>query len=116
MVLEAFNDADRATLRELLARDIYKNFDAVLKSRDDEDVFPHTTLVAVTDAQVSDAELDGKTARITVTFISDQIQQTKNRDGEVVDDTPSEMETVEDEWVFERTLSSSNPSWVITQT
>ena len=116
MVIEAFNDADRATLRELLARDMYKNFENVLKQRDDEDTYPHTTLVAVTEASVVAAELDGKTARITVQFVSDQIQQMKDRDGNTTNDSASDIETVEDEWVFERSLASSNPSWLITQT
>ena len=114
MVIEAFNIADRDTLRELLARDIYKNFDAVLKERETENVYPHTTLVAITEATITDATLSGKTGTITMQFVSDQIQQVKDRDGMAQGD--AEMESVEDEWVFERNMSASNPSWTITQT
>lgn len=116
MVIDAFNSADRYTLRDLLANDIYKNFDAVLKQRDDENSYPHTTLVAINDAIITAARLDGKKATITVKFFSEQIQVVKNREGEALQEGASELETVEDEWVFERSLSSSNPAWTITQT
>lgn len=116
MVVQAFNDADRPTLRELLARDIYKNFDAVLNQRDDENAYPHTTLVAVSEATITHAALSGKTASIHVKFVSEQVQLVKDRDGNVTDGNAGDIETVEDVWVFERNLSASNPAWVITQT
>jgi predicted lipid-binding transport protein (Tim44 family) len=119
MVIEAFNDADKPTLKNLLARDIYNNFDAVLQSRARDATYPHTTLVAINEATVTDAALDGKTAHIHVTFTSEQIQQIKARDGSDAanaDHAASQIETVEDAWVFTRNLASSDPSWAITQT
>lgn len=116
MVIEAFNDADRKTLRELLSKEIYKNFDAVLKEREASDTHPHTTLVAILSAEPTKASLRGNVATIEMKFVSEQIQVTKNAAKEVIDGNSSQVENVEDIWTFERNLASGNPAWVITQT
>ena len=116
MVITAFNDADRATLRELLAPATFKNFDEVLAQRTKENLHPHTTLVAITAAEISEVVLSGSTATVSVAFTTEQIQVVKNTAGEVVEGSASQVEIVEDLWKFERDLTASGPEWFVVQT
>jgi predicted lipid-binding transport protein (Tim44 family) len=117
MVIEAFNEGDRDTLNNLLADDIFNSFDTVLKAQQAEGKRAQTTLVAMNKAAIIAAQLQGDVATITVAFESEQIQVIRHIDGNhVVEGDASLVETVDDEWVFSRKLSSNNPAWEIIQT
>jgi predicted lipid-binding transport protein (Tim44 family) len=56
------------------------------------------------------AELAGSLARITVRFVSDQINYTRSAAGAVTHGTEAVTE-ITDIWTFERDLASSDPTW-----
>ncbi|MBN66463.1 MAG: hypothetical protein CMM94_02715 [Rickettsiales bacterium] len=116
MVITAFSKHDRATLKMLLAEDVYKEFESELEKQEKNNKRHETTLVAVNESEVSEAQLKKSTAIITVRFVSEQIQVVRDESGKVVEGDPSDIIEVEDEWVFERDLRSRNPNWTITDT
>ena len=63
MVLEAFWQGDRETLRELCDDDVYASFDAAITARDEAGETLDNRLVRIEDAKIDAAELVGKTAR-----------------------------------------------------
>lgn len=112
MVIEAYNQADRATLKMLLEGELYRDFDQELKKEEAQASRGRTTLVSILSARPVGAELKRSQAVITVRFVSEQIYvEPKTGDEE---GGASPIEKVEDEWVFERDLSSRNPNWTIT--
>lgn len=116
MVLEGFAKDDRDVLKSLLSKEIYSDFVAELKKRKTQDEYVETTLVSVLEAEVKEIELKDRKAMITVTFVSEQIQAERTKDGETVKDSTSSIEQVEDTWTFKRDLRSSNPNWTIITT
>ncbi len=116
MVLEAFNKHDDETLKNLLSKDIHKAFADEIKRREDSGETVESTLVAITAAEPVAVEVDKNKARITVNFISEQIQVTRDKNGDVVEGSATDIDDIEDEWVFERDLRSSNPNWTIVAT
>ncbi len=116
MVIEAYNEADHDTLKMLLADPIYKEFKASLADNEKQGRTAHTTLVAIMKAEITDAKLRGNKAVITVDFHSEQIPLVRNAQGEIVEGDPSSQEAVEDQWVFERNLSSADPAWKVIDT
>lgn len=116
VVLEAFNEGDRETLKVLLSKDIYKEFDASLSALSTEGKTQHTTLLAIVEAVITEAELTGTRARITVKFVSEQVHLVRNLAGDIVEGDASHQEAVEDSWTFERTLSSGDPAWKVIET
>ena len=116
MVLDAFNEADRDTLKMLLAKDIYAAFDQSLKALEDKGHKQQTTLLAILEASIAAAELNGNKARITVTFESEQVHLVRDAQGEIVEGDASQQEAVEDRWVFERNLASGDPAWKVIET
>lgn len=116
MVIDAYNSADRETLKMLLAKDIYTEFDRTLSSLQADGKTAHTTLVAIKKAMPTDASLSGSKARITVHFTTEQVPLVRNAAGEILEGNASREEVVEDTWMFERNLTSSDPSWKVIET
>lgn len=116
MVIKAFNERDHETLKMLLAADVYSNFKEVIDTQESQNLKHETTLVAINGATIKHANLSGKKARITVQFESDQIQIVRDADGNITQGNPSDVDLMDDEWIFERDLASSSPNWLIIET
>ncbi len=116
MVLEAFRGDDRETLKMLLVKDIYKDFAAELDKRKNGEEHTESTLVAILSAEPKLVEVEKNKARVTVAFASEQIFVTRDAQGNVMEGSPSAVQRIEDEWVFERDLRSANPNWTVIAT
>ena len=62
------------------------------------------------------AELKADEARVTVKFVSQQINVTKDQEGRIVDGDPSEVANITDIWTFARQVKSRDPNWVLIAT
>ncbi len=116
MVLTAFTKRDHDTLKMLLSTEMYNSFALSLSDAEKEKRFTDTTLVAITSATIKNAKLSGNQATLTVDFVSDQIHLIRNETGAIIEGDVSQQHTVEDEWVFTRSLTSSSPNWTIIET
>ncbi len=116
MVLDAFAKGDTKNLRPLSSNDVYEDFSGAIKSRADNNETLESTLVGISEAEIIEAELQDKTAFITVKFVSEQINVTRNTEGEVVDGDPGEVTTVTDIWTFARNTQSRDPNWTLVAT
>jgi predicted lipid-binding transport protein (Tim44 family) len=72
--------------------------------------------VSIDAADVTAAELRGRTAQVTVRFVSKLVSVTRNRAGEVIDGNPDKVADVTDVWTFARDLSSRDPNWKLVAT
>jgi predicted lipid-binding transport protein (Tim44 family) len=116
MIVTAFAQGDTAALRPLLADDVYENFAAAIKGRLDAKQTLETTLIAIKSAEVIEARMEGRTAFVTVKFVSEQVNVTRNAAGEVVDGDPNRVTVVTDVWTFARNTRASDPNWALVQT
>lgn len=116
MVFDAFAKGDRKTLEFLLSDDVYQEFESAIAAREEAENNLETTLISVDTKGITNVDLDGTIARISVTFISEQVSVTRNDEGDVVDGDPSAIIEVNDEWTFERDMTSRNPNWKVIET
>ena len=116
MIVTAFADADRATLRNLLSRDVYESFEAVLDDRESRGERVEASFVGIEDAKIVDAGLEGDEAQVTVSFVSQMVSVTRNAEGEVVDGDEQEVAEVTDVWTFARPAPSDDPNWKLIAT
>ncbi len=116
-VLRAYNEGDRQTLQRLMSPEIYKEFEQALAQHEEQQHKPQTTLVAITDAKITRAELVQEyVARIAVRFTSEQIYVVHDSEGNIIEGDPSIVQKVEDEWLFEHDMRSRDPNWTIIET
>lgn len=116
MIISAFAKGDTAALRSLLNDEVYENFSNTIRSRQQAGEMLETTLVAITAADLIEADLQGRNATVTVKIVSDQINVTRGPDGQVVEGDPSVVATVTDIWTFARNIRSRDPNWTLIAT
>jgi predicted lipid-binding transport protein (Tim44 family) len=116
MVFDAFAKGDKATLEMLLEKNLYQTFLAEIDARVGQDLVTETTLLRAKAKDITSATLTGNIVRLSVKFESEQVSIVKNKQGEVVEGDASESHLMDDEWLFERDVTSKNPNWKIIET
>ncbi len=116
LIVSAFAAGDRETLRPLLSGDVYGNFAGAIEERARADEQMQTTVVGFKGAEVIEADLEGRDAVVTVKFVTEQINVTRDRDGKVTSGEPERIVTVTDIWTYQRSTRSSDPNWALVAT
>lgn len=116
MIVTAFAIGDTSTLKNMLSDDVLENFQAALQQRLEAQETLETTVIGIKNADVIEAELRGKTAVVTMKFVSEQVNVTRDTEGHVVDGDPNQVTDVTDIWTFARSIRSRNPNWKLIET
>lgn len=116
MIVEAFARGDREALRPLLANEVYERFAGAIDSREARRETLETRLLSLNAADITEARMNGPLAEVTVEFVSEQVNLTRNADGEVIDGDPDNIESVVDIWTFRRDTRSDDPNWLLAAT
>lgn len=115
MIVDAFARGDRAGLKALLAPDLFAAFDKTIDAREAARETLRQEIASLREMAITEADLRGTVASVTVRFVSDQINSTRDATGQVVAGSDVPTETV-DFWTFERDLRSSDPTWLLVAT
>jgi len=115
MVIQAFATGDRQTLHALLSDETYAGFEQAIAGRERAGEQQRTELRAVNELAIEAADLRGSIADVTVRFVTDQINMTVGRGGEVVAGSDAITELT-DLWTFQRDLNAGDPTWKLVAT
>src|SRR5262245_686698 len=88
MIVTAFAEGDRRSLKNLLSRDVYDGFEAAIRDRESKGQTAETRFVSIDKSDLTGAELRGRTAQVTVRFVSQLVSVTRDRNGTVVEGNP----------------------------
>jgi len=116
MVVTAYAEGDRRTLKNLLSRDVFEGFDAAISEREKRAEKAESRFVSIDTAEIVGAELRSKSAQVTVRFVSQLISVTRDKNGVVIDGNPEKVTDVTDVWTFARDISSRDPNWKLIAT
>jgi predicted lipid-binding transport protein (Tim44 family) len=120
MIVTAFAEGNRKTLRDLLSKDVNDAFVAELVARDKRGEIIDQSFVGINKADIVDAEMKGGTANVTVRFVSQLISATRDRSGAVTGGDPQKIKEVTDVWTFSRDVSTArarqNLNWKLIAT
>jgi predicted lipid-binding transport protein (Tim44 family) len=116
MIVTAFAQGDRKTLKNLLAREVYEGFERAIGEREKRSEKAETTFVSIDKADIEGVEVRSRVAQITVRFISKLITATRDAQGAVIDGSPEAVVDVTDVWTFARTLGTRDPNWQLVAT
>ena len=116
MIINSFSQGDARTLRPLLSNDVYEDFASDIKAREQSGETLETTLIGVNETEIIEAELQGRTAFVTIKFVSEQINVTRDSEGKVVDGDPNHVTSITDIWTFARNTRSRDPNWTLVAT
>ena len=116
MIVTAFAQGDRKTLKGLLAKDVFDGFEQAITDREKRQEKAETTFVSMEKANLVGAEVKGRAAQLTIRFASKLISCVRDVEGKVIDGSAETIADVTDIWTFSRQLGSHDPNWYLAAT
>ncbi len=116
MIVNAYAEGDRRTLKNLLAREVYDGFESAISEREKRGETVETRFVSIDNADITAAELRGRNTQVTVRFQSKLISVTRNKEGNVIDGNAEKVADITDVWTFSRDVTSRDPNWKLLAT
>ena len=103
IIITAFNEGDKGTLKNLVSKDVYNAFEGAINSGSNN---PNSQFYSLVIDGVEDAKVEGGKISIAVNFTSEQI----------LSDNEDSIVKNKDTWVFEKPESSTGPAWLLVST
>jgi len=108
MIVTAFAERDRETLKGLLSPQVMATFEKVMDEREAAGETETVEFIHPPRGDLEDVTVNGDIARARVRFLAEHRSRTKTAEGEAVDDRrTAEL------WTFERNLASRDPNWML---
>jgi len=103
IIITAFNQGDKNTLRGLVSKDVYNAFENAINNGSNN---PNSQFYSLVVDGIDDARVENGKITIAVNFISEQI----------LGDNDEDIVKNKDTWVFEKPENSSSPAWILIST
>lgn len=117
IIVTAFSKGDTETLENLVSKSLIKKFQEIIEKRRAEGISAETDLIGFDQAEITAAKISkNDIAKITVKFVSEQVNLLKNKDDEIIEGDENFIQNITDVWTFERRLTSTNPNWLLVST
>lgn len=117
IIICAFSQGDTETLENLVSPQLIKKFQEIIEDRRAQGITAETDLIGFEQAEIVNADIDEENnAKITVKFVSEQVNLLRNKDNEVIQGDENFIQNITDIWTFERCLTSVNPNWLLVST
>lgn len=116
MIVMAYADGDRKTLKNLLSREVYDGFVAAISEREGRGEKIQSSFVGIDKAEIVSAEMKGSEAHVTLRIVSELISATRDKEGNIIDGDPETVAEVKDVWTFARDTRTRDPNWKLVAT
>ena len=117
IIVTSFSKGDTETLESLVSKTLNKKFQEIINQRKAEGITSETDLIGFDEAEITSAKITSDDiAKITVKFVSEQVNILKNKDDEVIEGDENFIQNITDVWTFERCLTSTSPNWLLVST
>jgi len=116
MIVNAFADGDKKTLKSLLSREVYEGFAAAIDTRAANGEKVQSSFVGIDNAEIIGADMQKDETQIIVRFSSQIISATLDNEENIIDGDLQDVVEVIDVWTFARSLKSRDPNWKLVAT
>lgn len=111
MIVNAFADGDKKTLKSLLSKEVYGGFAEAIDERVSNGEIVQSSFVGIEKASIVGADLQKDETQIIIRFHSQIISATLDKDENVIDGDLQDVAEKIDVWTFARSLKSRDPNW-----
>ena len=115
-ILRDFAAGDRDALEPLLSPEVFSNFTQSIREREEAGEQLEVALVGIKTAEAVEAYMAGRTAHVTVKFVTEQLSVLRDEQGEIIEGDPNLATDVTDFWTFARDTQSRDPNWLLVAT
>ncbi|WP_343313073.1 Tim44/TimA family putative adaptor protein [Brucella sp. BE17] len=116
MIVMAFANGDRTSLKNLLSKEVYEGFVAAIDEREQRGESVRSSFVGIEKAEIASAEMKGSEAHVTINIISQMISSTLDKEDKLIDGDPENVVEIKDLWTFARDTGSRDPNWKLVAT
>ncbi|PPR10986.1 MAG: hypothetical protein CFH41_01086 [Alphaproteobacteria bacterium MarineAlpha11_Bin1] len=116
MIVQSFAEGDKDNLQMLLAGEVYESFEGAIDERERAGETLESTIIGIKAADVIEAEMEDMNALVTVKFVSDQVNLTRDSEDRIIDGDPNQVTEIIDIWTFSRDTQSRDPNWKLVET
>lgn len=116
MIVMAFADGDRKTLKNLLSKEVYEGFESAIAEREKRGEVVKSTFVGIDKADLQQVVMKDSEAQVTIRIVSQLISATFDKTGAMIDGDQEAVAEVTDIWTFARDTRSRDPNWKLIAT
>jgi predicted lipid-binding transport protein (Tim44 family) len=116
MIVTAFAEGDRKTLKNLLDKEVYDGFERAIAEREAAGHKVDFTFVGLPKVEIAEAEIDKRNVNVTVRFDAEVVSATRDAEGALIEGNADQVKTIADEWTFARNPKSRDPNWKLVAT
>ncbi len=116
IVLDSYANNKTAAIKPLTNKALFDKFSKAIKDKEDSNQTTFAELISFKKAEIIDVKVLKTVARIQVSFQTEQMNITKDDKGNIINGDEQFIQTIDDVWTFEKTLSSSSPIWLLSST
>ena len=115
-VITSFSKGDLKSIKNLLAKDVYDQFDEAIKDKKAKNETSDTTFIGINSAEIKDHNQNKNMLEVSVEFVSEIISCIKDKDNKIISGDPEKVKKVHDIWIFSKDTRSTNPNWFLIDT
>lgn len=118
MILMAFERGDIDPVRPFLADEVEASFTQAINARERDGQTVEANFLGLREMTLSDAEYDPttRTAEITLRYTGELTSLVRNKAGEIIEGSPTEVKRQRDGWTFARRMGVQDPNWQLVGT
>ncbi len=118
MILMAFERGELDKIRPFLSDEVAASFASVIDARDRKGLTVEANFLGLREITVNDAEFDttSRTGEITVRFLGELTSVVRNKAGEIVEGSTTEIKRQRESWTFARRMGVQDPNWQLVAT
>ncbi|EEB84112.1 Tim44/TimA family putative adaptor protein [Roseobacter sp. GAI101] len=118
MIVMGFEHGNLDDIKPFLSEDIFDSFVDGIAAREDQGLTVESTFIGIREMELENATMDKATkeAELTIRFVAEMTSVVKDKDGMVIEGSPTEVKRQKDTWVFARVMGSDDPNWLLVST
>ena len=115
-IITSFSKSDLKSIKNLLAKNVYDQFDEAIKDKKARNLTSETTFIGINSAEIKQHTQNKNMLEVSVEFVSEIISCIKDKDNKIVSGDSQKVKKVLDTWKFTKDSTSKNPNWLIVDT
>jgi len=115
-IITSFANGDKKSLRTLLEKNLFSDFEEVLNERLKKEIKYETTFIGIKSSKVVEFKKKENIYKVTVNFVSEIITCVKDKNNKIIEGNPDKIKTVNDVWKFSKNMWSQDPTWYLVET
>ena len=115
-IITYFAKGDKKSLKGLLGKELFTNFEEVIDDRKKRELNYETTFIGLKSSKILEFKKIENIYKVTVNFVSEIITCVKDKNNQIIEGNPDTIKTVNDVWKFSKNMWSQDPTWYLVET